>query len=137
MISALHNDQYIAYEILLRNEPRLFIGAFDATNSQTLALANGVVHQAGMFADHFAIRGLYFTRLGWQVLLQEILEAALADKADASAVLFIVGNKPMFFGNTTDFRFFQLTNRKEGMGKFVFTYCMKEVTLVFIGIKAR
>ena len=90
MVSPLNHNKFIGREIFLNDIPGFFFLPCDATNTQPLSLADGVIHQAMMFAQGFAIRCFDQSGLSGEVLLQKILKAPLADKADACAVFFIV-----------------------------------------------
>ena len=68
--------------------------------------------QAAVLADNQAVGCLYLAGLCRQVLGQEILKAALADKADAGAVFFVVGDQAVLLGDAAHFGFFQLAYGK-------------------------
>jgi len=85
-------------------------------------------------ADHIAMVVFDLARLGGQVLLKKILEAALADKADPGGILLLVVGKALFFGDATHFRFFQIPQREQGALELVVIHGVEEVGLVLIGI---
>src|SRR5690606_17013012 len=64
VICALGDDQAIVSEILAHHKPGRFIGAFDAANTQPLALAKGVIHQARVLADNHSLGCDDFAGLG-------------------------------------------------------------------------
>ena len=68
MIIALSYYQHVAFKIFVQNIPGLVAGILQAANSQTLSLANGVIHQALVPANFLAIGCLDIAGLGWQVL---------------------------------------------------------------------
>ena len=54
-----------------------------ATDAQTLTLTDGVVHQAVMLPQVFAVQALDLPWLRRQVLLQKVLETPLTDKTNS------------------------------------------------------
>jgi hypothetical protein len=56
-------------------------------------------------ADDFTFGGLDLARLGRQVLLEEVAEAALADEADAGGVFLLGGGQAVFLGDGAHFGF--------------------------------
>ena len=133
---ALNGNQYVAGQVFLRDVPGLVAKLTQAANAQTLALANGVVHQALMAADHLAIGGLDISGLRGNVLFEEIPEFAFPDKADTGGVFLVVGDKALFGGNAPYFRFFKLAHWKERTGNTFARDGVQEVALVLVGVKA-
>ena len=64
-------------------------------DTQALALTNSVVHQPLVLPQGGALQVLYFPWLCRQVLLQEILEAALPDETDPGAVFLVMRDEPL------------------------------------------
>ena len=86
--------------------------AFEATDSHTLALSNGVVHQTLMLTDHLAL-GI-FNRTG--ILFKYWKgnrKAPLTNEANARAVLFRCCLKVVLGRQFTNFRFFEFPNGKQ------------------------
>ena len=83
MVLALDRNQQIAVQVFAGHVPGLVTEIAEAANAKALTLSHGVVHQSLVAADHLAFRGFDVAGLGWQVLLQEISELALTNKADA------------------------------------------------------
>ncbi|MNN73416.1 hypothetical protein D3C81_1895310 [compost metagenome] len=71
-----------------------------------------MVHQAVVTADDFAVGGLDLARLCRQVLLEEVAEAALADKADTGGVFLLRRGQAVFLGDGAYFGFFQFADRE-------------------------
>lgn len=133
---ALANDQHVARQVLLQHVPGLFAGVLQAADAQALALADGVVHEAVVAADHLAVGGLDVAGLGRQVLLEEITETALADEADAGGILLLGGGQAVLFGDGTHLRLLQLAHRKQAAGDLLAAHGVQEVALVLVGVQA-
>lgn len=136
MVIALANDQLVVLQVFDQHIPRLVPGIFQAADAQTLTLADGVVHQAMVAADDFTFGGLDLARLGRQVLLEEIAEAAFADKADTGGILFLRGGQVVFLGNRAYFGFFEFADREQRLGDLFATHGVQEVALVLVRIQA-
>ena len=136
MFVTLADHQHVAGQVLVQHVPRLVTGILQAANAKALALADGVVHQAMVAADHFTFGGFDVARLGWQVLLEEVAEAALANEADAGGIFFLGGGQAVFFGDGAHCRFFQLTDREQGAGNFLAADGVQEVALVLVRVQA-
>ena len=73
--------------------------------------------------------------LGRQVLLQKILETALADKADAGGILLFGGGQAVLLRQLPHLGFFDLTDGKQGLLQLAMAYRMQEIALVLIVIQ--
>ena len=74
VVVALSDQQSIAIRVFADHEPGFLLGPCPAADSQSLALAQGVIHQSLMLTDQAPCRCMDFTRLGGQVGLQEFPE---------------------------------------------------------------
>ena len=63
MITALHDNQYVAIPVLCRNVPGLLRPARDATDADAVTLPERVIHETLVPADDIAIRRFDRTRL--------------------------------------------------------------------------
>ncbi|MCY1510468.1 hypothetical protein D9M68_448460 [compost metagenome] len=89
-----------------------------------------------MAADDVAVDCLDLARLGGQVLLEEIGEAALADEADAGGVLLLRRGQAVLLGNRAHCRLFQFADREQGAGDLLAAHRMQEVALVLVRVQA-
>ncbi len=112
MVVALADHEHVAGQVLSQHIPGVVTGALQAADTQTLALADGVIHEADVAADHGAIGGLDLAGLGWQVLLEKVAEAALANEADAGGIFLAGCGQLIALGDAADFRLFQLADGK-------------------------
>jgi hypothetical protein len=87
-------------------------------------------------ADDFTFGGLDLARLGRQVLLEEVAEAALADEADAGGVFLLGGGQAVFLGNGAHFGLFQFADREQGLGDLFAADGVQEVALVLVRVQA-
>ena len=133
---ALADDQYVTLQILFQHVPGLFAGVLQAADAQPLALADGVVHQAVVAADHLAVGGFDVAGLGRQVLLEEIAEAAFADEADAGGVLLLGGGQAVLFGDGAHLGLFQFAHREQAAGDLFAAHGVQEVALVLVRVQA-
>src|SRR5690606_23661596 len=136
MFVALVDDQYIARQILAQHVPGIVAGVLEATDAKALTLTDGVVHQAMMATDDLAFGSFDIPGLSRQVLLEEIAEAALADKADSGRVLLLRGGQLVFLGDGAYLRFFQFADREQGLGDLLTANGMQEVALILVRIQA-
>ncbi len=83
--------------VLAGDEPRFAATVLATADAQSLALADGVERQAHVLPHHLAFRRHHLARLGRQVAVEELAERALADEADAGAVLFGVVRQAVLF----------------------------------------
>ncbi len=132
---ALRHHQHVAFDLFVDHIPGLFGGIFAPADTEPLALAQGVIHQTLMLADHLAIHGLDFTGLGGQELGQEVLELALADKADTGGVFLLGGDEIQLLGDAAHLRLFQIANREQALTHLLFAQGIEEVALILVGIE--
>ena len=112
---ALYHNQLIFFQIFVGHKPRLTRAAY----AQAFALAQGIKHQANVFAHLLALRRAHHAIVGGQVLLQKFAEWALANKANACAVFFGRGGQSHFGGNAAHFRLFQIAQWENGFAQLV------------------
>src|SRR3569832_1848920 len=87
MLVALYHDQRVARHVLGGDEPGLGAAVLLPADAEPLALAEGVVRQALMAAADVAFGCSHVAGVARQVAFEEFAEVALADEADAGAVL--------------------------------------------------
>src|SRR5690606_13703333 len=135
MMAALNSNKHIARQVFPGNIPGLFIGSLDAADTQPLALTDCVVHQPGMAAYFSAIFIFDIPRLCRKVLFKKVFKAALTNKTDAGAVLFIVSDEVVLLGKFTHFRLCQFANGKQGFCQSSLINSVKEIALILIGVQ--
>src|SRR3546814_14953774 len=84
-----------------------------ATDTQTAALTQRVIHQALMLADHAAAVIDDLTRIGLQVRGKKFAEFALADEADAGRVLLAMDRQSRTRCDCPHLGFAQVAERKQ------------------------
>ena len=104
MLSLL-DDQQIPFEIFSDYEPALPRSVASSADTETSALPERIIHQSVVYADRFAVLVHYLSALRREILHQKPLEIALADEADAGAVLLRRVAEMMFGSNTADVGF--------------------------------
>ena len=102
----------------------------EAPDAQPLPLANGIEHQPTVFTDDLAGFCDDLAGFGRYILLQKILETAFTDKANAGGIFLVVVFEPLFVGNFTYGRFFQLTQWKQCAGNLAAVDRMQKVALI-------
>ena len=113
---ALHHVEHVGFHILAGHVPGVVLAglvlvALDAADVQALPLADGVVHQALVLAEHASVvERADLARLGRQVAHQELAERALADEADAGGILL---GRDMQAGPLGDLAHLALVHRAE------------------------
>ena len=130
----LRHQQDIVVQVLVDHVPGFFVSVFNAAYAQSLALAQGIVHQAVVFADGFTIHGVNFTGLCRQVFFEKGIEAALADKADAGAVFLVMGDQIVFARQLADGRFLVLADGKQGMRELLLVERVQEIALILVAV---
>ena len=108
----LYHDQSVSHHILVGHEPWFAIPVPSSANTQSLSLADGVVHQANMLPHHRAIRCLYFSRLVREIAIQKLTEWTLTDKADPSTVFLSRVWQAMISGNFAHIALVEMANRE-------------------------
>ena len=88
-----------------------------------------------MLPQILVVQSSDFARLSGQVLFQKVLEATLANKANASGVFFVKGHQIMGFSDTPDCGFLQLTEREQTVSKLGACNRLQKIALVLAGIK--
>ena len=116
---ALANEQRVVPKVFACHLPMRIRRAADTADSEALTLSKGVVHQSLVLAKIRALCRADFPGLTGQVRLEEIIEQAFTDKADAGRILFIVGNEAGGCRPSANRFFFQLTNRKQAAFKLL------------------
>ena len=133
---ALADDEGVVRRVFVEDVPRFFTRPGDAADAQPLALADGVVHQADVFADPHALRGNHFAGLVFEVVGEEVAEGALADEADAGGVFFVVGNKSRVFGDAAHGAFCHAAQREQRFVELRRGDLAQKVALVFAAVHA-
>ena len=136
MIVTLADNKYVALEVLAQDIPGVITGARQAADTQPLTLTDGVVHEPVMLANHLAGRGFDVAGLGRQILLEEVAEAALANKTDAGGILLARGGKVVLFGNAAHLRLLQFADREQGAGNLFASDRMQEIALVLVVVQS-
>ena len=106
----LADIKHVVVHILVQYIPWRFRIALHTTDSQSLALSQGVEHQSLVFTNKLFVDGSDLTGLCGQVFTQKRSEVAFADKADAGTVLFIKDIKPGLFCDFSHPWFFKFTH---------------------------
>ena len=94
MLGSLSYQQYVALQVLINDIPGSLRAILHTPDAQALSLTVGVIHQSRMLADLFTFCCLDDSRLGRNILLEEIFELTLADEANAGAVFLVRSTKP-------------------------------------------
>jgi hypothetical protein len=89
MIVSLHDDQHVARRLFPGDVPGRFAGAGNASDTETLALSERVVHQPMVTPDDLARGRLDIAGQRRNISRQKFPEGALADEADAGTVLLV------------------------------------------------
>ncbi len=89
-----------------------------------------------MTADHLAVDRFDVSRLGRQVLLEEIAESPFANEADAGGILLLCRGQAMLLRNRADLGLLQLADGKQRLGQLLASDGMQEVALVLVGVEA-
>ncbi len=108
----LYHDQDISRHILVRNEPGFATPLSCSANAQSLPLADGVVHQAGVPAHDVASRRLYLARLMRQVAMEKLPERPFTDKTNPGAVFLGKIGQFVISGNLAYVALVKMTDRK-------------------------
>ena len=121
VVVALHHVQGVGDQVLAGDKPGLVFTTatlrtffFEASNAQTLALAQGVKTQAHMRANlaaTFVFDGAGFVG---DVAVEELAKGALTDEANAGGVFFLGVGQTNLIRNAAHFGFVQLAHREQG-----------------------
>ena len=136
MVMALHHIQHIGGDILGSNVPGLvfargILPSLHATDAQALALADGVVHQPVVLAQHAAVvEGADFARLHRQVAHQELAERTLPDEADTGGILLGGHMQPRLGGQPAHIALVQAAEREQRLRQLCLIEAVQEVALV-------
>ena len=87
-----------------------------------------------MFAHILARKRYNAPRLRGKILLQELAEVALADKADARRIFLLRRRKTVFFGELPHFRLLIGRKREEDAFELFLRELVQKVSLIFIPI---
>jgi hypothetical protein len=131
VVMTLHDEEYIAIEILARHVPGHFRAIAVPSDAKTLTLADRVVHETGVTAQDMAVLILDLAGPGRQIAGQELPEWPLADEAYPGAVFLVVIGKSMFVGDPPDFCLQKMAYGKQRLAQTVCADRVKEVRLVF------
>ena len=88
----LPDIQHVVFQVLVEDVPGSLRITLDPADPKALALPQRVEHQSLVLADDLLVGGTNLAGVGWQVLSEEAAEISFTDKADTSAVLFIVND---------------------------------------------
>src|SRR5690606_39948666 len=106
-------------------------------HADALALAEGEVVQAAVFAEHDAVGGAHDgAGVVGHVLAQEVLHPDLADEADALAVFFAGGREAGLGGEAAQLGFGEVADGEAGVGELVLGEQREEVGLVLVFVGA-
>ena len=141
MLVPLDHVKDIARHVLAGHEPgfvitrRIALAAFHATDLQAFALSQGVESEAVVFAQYaLVVEATNLAFLRRQIAHQEFLERTLADKADASRILFHRHVQPGGFGHAANFGFGQSGERKQGFCQLPLIQPMQEIALILVAV---
>ena len=137
MIPARLDDEHVARHVLGQHEPApaAFL-ARDAADAQPAPLPQRIVHEAVVAADHAPGERLHFARLRGQKLLEERLEAPLADEAHAGRVLFGAGGQPRVARELAHLRLGQIADWEHRLTQRSLPQHIEEVALVLVAVRA-
>lgn len=136
MIIALGDQQHIVRQVLVDHVPGRIVVIGEPAYAQPLALADGVVHQAAVLPEVFALQAVNLPRLRRQVLLQEIAETALPDEADTGGVFFTGGGQLMLRRQAAHLGLGEFAQGKQGLLQFTVANRVQEVALVLVVVQA-
>src|SRR5581483_3496870 len=126
MTVPLNDDQRVAPNISTRHVPRLS----GAADTQSLALADGVVHQACVRADYPSVAGFHRAGFGEKVTHEEFAERPLPDEADSRAVAFGSIGQADLAGERAHIAFEHAAEWKEGTRQLRLVEPVQEIALV-------
>ena len=135
MVQALGHDQLVLLQALVDNIPGFIATTVGTANTETLSLADGVVHQAAVFTDDSAVDGHDLPRLCRNKTLQKIPELALTDKTDAGAVFFGGYLEALLPGNIAHCGLVEFSNRKQGVANLVLVEGVQKIRLILVLIE--
>lgn len=130
MFGTLDEVDDISGNIFACDEP----GVAGAADAHAFALSDGVVGNAVVSTEDFAIEGFEVTWGVGNVFAKKFFEVAFADEAEAGAVFFLVGGEVVFFGDGAEVFFEHVADGKKNFGQDVVFDGVEEVGLVFAGI---
>ena len=120
MVVALHHPQDVFLHVLARHEPGRVVSptalralVANATDTQSLALANGVEAQPHVLTQRTAGRVLDRSGLLCDVPVQKVAERPLPDEADAGGVFLARIRQPDLVRDAADFDLAQFTDREK------------------------
>ena len=130
MVRTLDDDQRIASRVLGGHEPRFVARALEPADAEPAALAERVMREAAMPADHDAIRRFDRPRHGRQKRADELAKRPFSDKADAGRVPLVEHGQTALPGDSPDFPFAQSADRKIAVRKLACADLVQEITLI-------
>src|SRR5690625_1411847 len=136
VVATLGDHEHIALQVLVHHTPGGAAAPGDAADAEALTLPDGVVHQAAVPAQGLALDGLDVPRSGRQVALQEVLEAALADEADAGGVLLVVGGQSPALRQGPHLGLVQLADGKQTALQLLAGHRVEKIALVLVLIQS-
>ena len=112
MVAALHDDQDVPRQVLAGNEPGGFAGAWQASNPEAAALAEGIALESPMLADDSAFHRFYRAGTRRQPRRDEFAERTLADETDTGRIPLAGDRQASFARNGAYFRLAQPADRE-------------------------
>src|SRR6188474_1384158 len=131
---ALVDVEQVAFDILADHEPWRLRAAAHPTDVQALALAEGVVEDARVFAHAVAGRIADLAGAGGQVAAEELAEVALADEADSGRILLRCGGKALLRCDPAYLVLVQFAEREARCSQLMLAELMQEIALVLAAI---
>ena len=132
MILSLGHQQPVLFQILADHKPAAAVSP--AADSQSAALAEGIVHQAVMTSDHFSIRRNHISGLCRQVFRQELFEIPFPDKAHTCGILLFTDRKAAVRGDLPHLFLGHAAHRENSFLQLLRMDHIKEITLVLVRI---
>ena len=132
----LRDNERISRKVLIDNIPGFVIARRCSANSESLSLANGVIHEPAVFSQFDAIDSIYISRLSRDEALQEVLEFTLANETDAGTIFFIKNIEILITSNRSDFGFIEAAYREKRMRNLALIQSIEEIGLIFAIVEA-
>ena len=136
IVLGLGDDERVVNVIFCHDVPGCLGQAPNPTDAQSLALADGVIRQANVFAQRYPVVVPDWARFPGQVTLQKIAKASFPNETNTRAVLLAVIVEVGLLRQCSHRWFVHLAYGKEAPLQLLYGYCLQEVALIFVQITA-
>ncbi len=136
MVSALHDHERVAREVLAGDEPGCIIAVLAAADAEPAALAERVALEAAVPPDHRALFGLDRARPPGQPAADKIAEGPLADEADSRRIALVGDRQPALAGDAPHFRLGEAADRELAGSELSGIERVQEIALVLVAVDA-